>query len=136
MSSFQDLLSRPLHTNRTHNNEESLVILDHESAEMTQLQKQLTEAPQEDIATGFETHFKTLHINGIQVSGEKDNEETHFKTPVNGTQGSRKQHRQKLIPFKTLVHILDRDSVKNRSRQTSFKTMGKSGKEICLPRTR
>ena len=28
-----------------------------------------------------------------------------------------------------LVHILDRDLVKNRSRQTSFKTMGKSGKE-------
>ena len=34
-----------------------------------------------------------------------------------------------LTPFKTPVHILDRDSVRNRSRQTSFKTMGKSGKQ-------
>ena len=95
----------------------------------TQPQEQLTEAPQEDIATGFETHFKTLYINGIQVSGEKENEETHFKTPVNGIQGSREQHRQKLTPFKTPVHVLDRDSVKNRSRQTSLKTMGKSGRK-------
>ena len=51
--------------NRTPNNEESLVILDHELAETTQLQEQSTEAPQEDIATEFETHFKALHINGI-----------------------------------------------------------------------
>ena len=41
--------------NSTLNNEESLVILDHESAEMTQLQEQLTEAPQEDIATEFDS---------------------------------------------------------------------------------
>ena len=65
MSSFQDLLSRPLHMNKTPNNEESLVISDHESSEQTQLRKQSTEAPQEDIATEFQTHFNTLHINGI-----------------------------------------------------------------------
>ena len=120
-----NLISRPLHTY----NEESLVISGHKLAEWTQLLKQLTEAPQEDIATEFETHFKTLHINGIRVSGGKDNEETHFKTPVNGIWGSREQQRQKLTPFKTPVHILDRDLVKNRSRQTSYKTMGKSGKK-------
>ena len=38
-------------------------------------------------------------------------------------------NRQKLTPFKTPVHILARDLVKNRSRQTYFKTMGKSGKQ-------
>ena len=85
MSSFQDLLSRPLHMNRTPNNKESLVVLDHELAEMNQPQEQSTEAPQEDIATEFETHFKTLHINGIRVSSEKDNKDTPFKTSVNGT---------------------------------------------------
>ena len=63
--SFQDLLSRPLHMIRTPNNEKSLVVLDHELAEMTQLLEQLTEAPQEDITTEFETPFKTLHINRI-----------------------------------------------------------------------
>ena len=34
-----------------------------------------------------------------------------------------------MTPFKTPVYVLDRNSVKNRSRQTSFKTMGKSGKK-------
>ena len=65
--SFQDLLSRPLHMNRvkTLNNENSLVILDQQLAEGTQLEAQSTEAPQEDIATEYQTHFKTLHINGI-----------------------------------------------------------------------
>ena len=55
--------------------------------------------------------------------------ESHFKTPTNGTRGSREQQRQKLTPFKTPAHILDRDLVKNRSRQTSFKTMDKSGRK-------
>ena len=68
MSSFQDPISRPLHMY----NEESLVVSDHESSE-------------QDLATEFETPFKTLHINGIQVSSEKNTEETHFKTPTNGT---------------------------------------------------
>ena len=63
-SSFPDL-SRPLHTSRTPYNKESLVVLDHEMVEMTHPQEQLTEAPQENIATEVETHFKTLHINGI-----------------------------------------------------------------------
>ena len=125
--SFQDLLSRPSYMDRTPNNEESLAVSCHKLAEQTQLLEQSTEAPQEDLATQFETHFKTLHINGIWVSGEKNNVETHFKTPVNGTRGSREQHRQNLTPFKTLAHILDRDFVKKRSRQTSFKTMSKSG---------
>ena len=123
--SFQDPLSRPLCTY----NEESLVISGHKLTEWTQLLELSTEAPQEDTATEFVTHFKTLHINGIQVSGEKNIEETHFKTPTNSTRGNREQHRQKLTPFKTLVNILDRDLVKNRSRQTSFKTMGKSGRK-------
>ena len=35
-----------------------------------------------------------------------------------------------MTPFKTPVHILDRDLVKNRGRQTHFKTMGKSGKKV------
>ena len=63
-------------------------------------------------------------------------EDTHVKTPADGTWGSREQHRHKLTPFKTLVHILygitvnrNRDLVKNRSKQTSLKTMGKSGIE-------
>ena len=70
---------------KTLNNKDSLVVLDHKSAEQTQLREQLTEAPQEDIAAEFETHFKTLHINGIQVSSEKKNEDTHFKIPADGT---------------------------------------------------
>ena len=84
MSSFQDL-SRPSYTDRTPNNEESLVISGHKLAERTQLLEQLTEAPQEDLATEFETPFKTLHINGIQVSSEQNIEETHFKTIINST---------------------------------------------------
>ena len=56
--SFQDPLSRPLHMY----NKESLVISGHKLAEQTQLLEQSTEAPQEDIATEFETHFQTLHI--------------------------------------------------------------------------
>ena len=111
-------------------NEESLVVSGHKLAEWTQPLEQLTEAPQEDIAAEFETHFKTLHINGIWVSGEKENRGNSFQDPSqHGTWGSREQHRQKLTPFKTPVHILDRDLVKNRSRQTSFKTMGKSGRK-------
>ena len=52
-------------------------------AEQTQpARTELTEAPQEDLATEFETPFKTLHINGIRVSGEKNIKETHFKTPT------------------------------------------------------
>ena len=66
-------------------NEESLVISDHELSEQTQPLEQLTE----DIAVEFETPFKTLHINGIWVSGEKNIEETHVKTIINGTWGSR-----------------------------------------------
>ena len=85
MNSFQDLLSRPLHMSRAFNNEESLVILDHELAEITQPKEQSTEAQQEDITADFETPFKTLHINGIQVSSEKDNEDTPFKTPADST---------------------------------------------------
>ena len=34
-----------------------------------------------------------------------------------------------MTTFKTPVHVLDRDLVRNRSGQISFKTMGKSGKE-------
>ena len=123
--SFQDL-SRPSYTDRTPNNEESLVVSGHKSAEQTQPLGQSTE----DLIAEFETPFKTLHINGIWVSGEKDIEETHFKTPTDGTWGHREQQRQKLTPFKTPVHILDRDLVNNRGRQTHFKTMGKSGKKV------
>ena len=64
MSSFQDL-SRPSYMDRTPNNEESLVISGHKSAKWMQLLEQSTEAPQEDLTTEFETHFKTLHINRI-----------------------------------------------------------------------
>ena len=124
-SSFQDPISKPLHMY----NGETLVISDHESSEQTQLLEQLTEALQEYIAVEFETPFKTLHIKRIWVSGDKNIEETHFKTPTDGTWGSREQQRQKLTPFKTPVQILDRDLVRNRSRQTSFKTMAKSGKK-------
>ena len=95
----------------------------------------MTEASQKEITTDSETHFKTLHINGIRVNSEK-NKYTPFKTPANGTWGNREQHRHMLTPFKTLVHITDgktvnrnSDSVKNRSRQTSLKTMAKSGKK-------
>ena len=112
-SSFQDPISRPL----CMYNEENLVVSDHESSE-------------EDLTAEFETHFKTLHINGIRVSGEKNIKERHFKTPTNSTRGSREQQRQKLTPFKTPVHVLDRDLVKNRGRMTHFKTMGKSGKKV------
>ena len=38
--------------------------------------------------------------------------------------------RQKLTPFKTPVHIQDRDLVRNRGRQTHFKTLGKSGTKV------
>ena len=101
-------------------NEESLVISDHK------LLEQLTE----DLAAESETHFKTLQINGIQVSGEKHIEESHFKTPTDGTRGTREQQRQKLTPFKTPVHVLDRDLVRNRGRQTHFKTLGKSETKV------
>ena len=113
-SSFQDPISRPLCTY----NEESLVVSDHELPEQTQLRKLLTEAPQQHLTTEVETPFKTLHINGIWVSGEKYNKESHFKTPTDSTRGSREQQRQKLTPFKTPVHVLDRYSVK--SKQTDF----------------
>ena len=113
MSSFQDPISRPLRMY----NEESLVVSDHESSE-------------KDLTAEFETPFKTLQINGIWVSGEKDIKESHFKTRTDGTQDSREQQRQKLTPFKTPVLILDRDLVKNRGRQTHFKTMGKSGIKV------
>ena len=109
-SSFQDPISRPLRMY----NEESLVISDHEPLEQ----------PQEDLAAESETHFKTLQINGIRVSGEKDIEESHFKTPTDGTRGGREQQRQKLTPFKTPVHIQDRDLVRNRGRQSHFQDPG------------
>ena len=110
-SSFQDPISRPLCTY----NEESLVISDHEQPEQTQPRKLSTEAPQEDFTTDFETPFKTIHINGVRVSGEKDNGESHFKTPTDGTQGSREQQRQKLTPFKT-------PDIKHRTGRVHFKT--------------
>ena len=120
----------------TLNNEDSLVISDVELVKWTQPREQSTEAPQEEEIAEYETHFKTLHINGIRVSSEKNNEDTHFQTPADGARGSREQHRHKLTHFKTLVHILDgmtvnwnRDLVKKRSKQTSFKTMGKSGRK-------
>ena len=116
MSSFQDPISRPLRTY----NEENVVILDHE----------LLEQPTENLAAESETPFKTLQINGIRVSGEKYIEESHFKTPINGTRGSREQQRQKLTHFKTPVHVQNRDLVRNRGRQTHFKTMGKSGTKV------
>ena len=115
---------------RTPNNEESLVVSGHKLAEWIQLLEQSTEAPQEDLATEFETPFKTLHINGIRVSSEKNIKETHFKTPTDSTRGSREQQKQKLTPLKTPVHVLDRDLVKKRGRQTHFKTMGKSGEKV------
>ena len=105
----QDPISRPLRTY----NEESLVVSDHE----------LLEQPTEDLATEFETPFKTLQINGIRVSGEKYIKESHFKTPTDGTWGDREQQRQKLTPFKTPVHVQDRDL-------THFKTLGKSGNKV------
>ena len=105
----QDPISRPLRTY----NEESLVVSDHE----------LLEQPTEDLATEFETPFKTLQINGIRVSGEKYIKESHFKTPTDGTRGDREQQRQKLTPFKTPVHVQDRDL-------THFKTLGKSGNKV------
>ena len=86
MSSFQDPILRDS-TKYTANS------IDHKSADQTQLREQSTEAPQEHIAAEFETHFKTLHINGIRVSSEKSNKDTHFKTPTDGTCGSREQHR-------------------------------------------
>ena len=70
-SSFQDPISRP---SRTYN-KESLVISDHEPLEQ----------PTEDLAVEIETPFRTLQINGIRVSGEKYTEESHFKTPTDGT---------------------------------------------------
>ena len=48
-----------------HIHEESLVISDHQLPEQTQPRKLSTEAPQEDLATEFETPFKTLNINKI-----------------------------------------------------------------------
>ena len=80
-----EFLSRPSYMDRTPNNKESLVISGHESAGWSQPLEQSTEAPQEDLTAQFETPFKTLHINGIRVSGEKDTEESHFKTPTDGT---------------------------------------------------
>ena len=65
-SSFQDPISRPLRTY----SEENLVVSDCEPLEQ----------PTEDLAA----EFKTLQINGIQVSGEKYIEESPFKTPTNG----------------------------------------------------
>ena len=125
-SSFQDPISRPLCTY----NEESLVISDHELPEQRQPRKLLTEAPLEDLAAEIETPFKTLQINGIRVSGEKYIEESHFKTPTDSTRGSREQPRPKLTPFKTPVHVKDRDLVRNRGRQSHFKTLGKSGTKV------
>ena len=107
MSSFQDPISRPLYMY----NEESLVISDHELPEQTQLRKLLTEAQQEDLATEFETPFKTLHINGIWVSSEKNINKTHFKTM--GKPGIKVS--RNLTPFKT-------PDVKHRTGRVHFKT--------------
>ena len=83
----------------------------------------MLEQPTEDLAAESETHFKTLQINRIQVSGEKYIKESHFKIPTDGTRGGREQQRQKLTPFKTLVHVQDRGL-------THFKTLGKSGTKM------
>ena len=105
MSSFQDPISRPLRAYI----EENLVISDYEPLKQ----------PTEDLAA----ESKTLQINGIQVSSEKYIEESHFKTPTDGTRGSREQCRPKLTPFKTPVHVQDRDLI-------HFKTLGKSGTKV------
>ena len=115
MSSFHDPISTPLCTY----NEESLVVSGYKLAEWTQPLQQSTEAPQEDLAAEFETPFKTLHINRIRVSSEKNIEETHFKTIINGTQGSREQHRQKLTPFKT-PSTCSRQRFGQKQKQTDF----------------
>ena len=61
---------------------------------------------------------------------KKNIKKTHFKTITDSTRGSREQQIQKLTPFKTPLHVLDRDLVKNRGRQTYLKTMGKSGIKV------
>ena len=134
MSSFQDL-SRPSYTDRTPNNEESLVVSGHKSAGWSQPLEQSTEAPQEDLTAEFETPFKTLHINRIRVSGEEYIKESHFKTPTDSTWGSRERPRQKLTPFKTSVHILDRDLVRkqiDRLISRPWVSLGKRWVEIWL----
>ena len=66
---------------------------------------------------------------------------TPFKTPAKDTQGRREQDRHKSTPFKTIsvdgIRVIREkdnanrvsDMVKNRGIETSFKTMGKSGRK-------
>ena len=84
------------------------------------------------------THFKTFGVEGIRVIREMCTE-TPFKTPAN-TQARNEQTRHKLTPFKNPVidgicvtrekDVANRvkDTIKSRGRKTSFKTLGKSGR--------
>ena len=85
------------------------------------------------------THFKTLGVDGMRVIREMCTK-IPFKTPTN-TWGRREQNRHKLTPFKTpgvdVISIIRekdnadqvKDTVKNRGKETSFKTPGKSGRK-------
>ena len=69
--------------------------------------------------------------------------ETPFKTPAKDTQGRREEeeYRYKSTPFKTIsidgIRVVSekdnanrvKDTAKNRGREISFKTMGKSGRK-------
>ena len=71
--------------------------------------------------------------------------ETPFKTPAKDTRGRREQDRHKFTPFKTISvdgrRVIReknnanrvKDTVKNRGRETSFRTMGRSwGKKVSF----
>ena len=84
------------------------------------------------------TPFKTLDVDGIRVT-RKMCTKTPFKTPAN-MQERNEQHRHQLTHFKTPVIngicITKRkdnpnrvkDTVENRGKKTSFKTLSKSGR--------
>ena len=91
--------------------------------------------------------FQDHPSNSFKTMAKCTCTKTLFKTPAKGTQGSRGQDRHKLTPFKTIsvdgIRVIRekdnvnrvRDTVKNIDRETSFKTMGKSGKKKFPSRT-
>ena len=84
--------------------------------------------------------FKTIHLV-LSRPWLHAHALTPFKTQAKDTQGRREQDRHKSTPFKTLgvdgIRVIRekdnanrvKDTVKSRGRETSFRTMGKSGRK-------
>ena len=103
-SSFQDPISRPLRTY----NEESLVVSDYEPLEQ----------PTEDLAA--ELLSRPFRSTGYKSAVKSTSRRVISRPQPTVHEAVESNSRQKLTPFKTPVHVQDRDLI-------HFKTLGKSG---------